>query len=122
MRLFILLLLFLLPSLAHAQLPVVSANGFTCTQNQSLVNCYGQFPQSYGVFSASGMYGVQMTYETHSFPKLRYLFDSRSGCLMEIALNSQGEAMQALVKTASGKVQTFVLPVQQVQANGFCRM
>jgi len=115
----------LFSSAALADPPMVSANGFSCVKSQYLVTCQGQFPGLSGVLSASGTYGVQITYETTtgltgSLP-LRYLFDSTTGCLMQISLGSKGEATQAVVKNAAGRAQTFPLPSGQSQAITFCK-
>jgi len=110
-----------LPFSAYADPPMVSANGFACVKSQLLVTCQGQFPGLTGTLSASGTYGVQMTYETPAAPKFRYLFDSTTGCLLQVSLSSNGEATQALVKNAGGRSQTFPLPQQQSQAMAFCK-
>jgi hypothetical protein len=104
---------------------MVSANGFSCVKAQYMVTCQGQFPGLPGVLSASGTYGVQITYDVpvagSGRPPLRYLFDSTTGCLMQISLKTGGEAIQAQVKNASGRSQTFALPAGQSQAMAFCK-
>ena len=110
---------------AWADPPMVSANGFSCVKSQYLVTCQGQFPGLSGVLSASGTYGVQITYETitglNGSPPQRYLFDSTTGCLMQISLNPKGEATQALVKNSAGRAQTFPLPSGQATAMTYCK-
>jgi hypothetical protein len=113
-------MLFFQPA-AWADPPMVSANGFSCVKSQFLVTCQGQFPDLPGVLSASGTYGVQITYDTQGPPKFRYLFDSTTGCLMKITLNATGEATQVLVKNSGGTSQSFFLPNQRAQAFGFCK-
>src|SRR4030095_5159075 len=109
------------PAFLRADPPVVSANGFTCTKSQLMVTCQGQFPAMTGVSSASGTYGVQLSYETLNAPRKRLIFDSTNGCLMQINVTPDGNPTQALVKNASGRAQTFSLPAQQTQAFGFCK-
>jgi hypothetical protein len=101
--------------------PVVSANGFTCAKSQMLVTCQGQFPATPGLISAAGTLGVQISYDTMDARRLRFLFDSTTGCLMQISVNAAGQPIQALVKNAAGRAQVFPLPAQQNQAFGFCK-
>src|SRR5262245_33664997 len=109
------------PRTVRADPPVVSANGFTCTKSQVLVSCQGQFPGTPGLISASGTLGVQISYDTMDTRRLRFLFDSTTGCLMQISVDTAGQPTQALVKNASGRAQVFPLPAQQTQAFGFCK-
>jgi hypothetical protein len=106
---------------AWADPPVVSANGFTCAKSQTLVTCQGQFPGTSGLVSASGSLGVQISYDTMDLRRLRFLFDSTTGCLMQISVDAAGQPTQALVKNAAGRAKVFPLPAQQNQAFGFCK-
>lgn len=119
MLLFFLFLAF--PFSARADPNLVSANGFACVKSQSLVTCQGQFPGLPGTISASGSYGVQITYDTPGVSRKRYLYDSTTGCLMQIILTPSGEATQATVRNATGNSQSFPLPGGQAQAMSFCR-
>src|SRR3990167_1718884 len=96
---------------------IVSANGFFCSRSQSLVTCQGQLPNIPGIFTTSGMHFVQFTYETLGFPKMRYFYDSITGCLMQITLGPRGEPTEAFVKNARGKAAKFFFPSQQSQAS-----
>lgn len=118
---FFLLILLSIHKNLWADTPVVSANGFSCVKSQSLVTCQGQFPGVSGTFSASGTFGVQMTYESQGMNRNRYIYDSTSGCLMQIALNAVGVVTQAYVKNSLGSTQSFILPAQQMQAFQFCK-
>ncbi len=100
---------------------VVSANGFFCSRSQSLVTCQGQFPNLPGTFTSSGFHFVQFTYESLNFPKVRYFYDSTNGCLMQIHLSPTSQPIDALVKNARGISQKFSFPMQQSQANTFCK-
>ncbi len=100
---------------------VVSANGFFCSRSQSLVTCQGQFPNIPGTFTSSGFHFVQFTYESLNFPKVRYFYDSTNGCLMQIHLSPTNQPADALVKNARGISQKFSFPMQQSQANAFCK-
>ncbi len=118
------LFIFVLLSTYHklwADTPVVSANGFSCVKSQNLVTCQGQFPGVPGTVSASGTFGVQITYETQSLNRSRYIYDSTSGCLMLINMNAAGEPNQASVKNSLGTTQSFALPAMQMQAYQFCK-
>jgi len=105
----------------RADPPVISANGFSCVKSQALVTCQGQFPGAPGLFSASGNFGVQMTYESQGSQRTRSIFDSTTGCLMRISLDVFGNPQQAFVKNVSGSTQSFPLPLQQMAAYQFCK-
>ncbi len=104
-----------------ADTPVVSANGFSCVKSQNLVTCQGQFPGVPGTMSASGTFGVQMTYESQGLNRNRYIYDSTSGCLMQLGLNPMGMPIQATVRNSQGSTQNFLLPAQQMQAFQYCK-
>ncbi len=101
--------------------PVISGNGFSCTKSQLLVTCEGQFPGMTGTIGASGNYGIQIIYESPGAVKTRNIFDSTTGCLMQISINVMGMPFQAFVKNISGASQTFSLPAQQLPAYQFCK-
>lgn len=119
--LFLALLVFLISKESFSYPTVVSANGFFCSRSQSLVTCQGQFPNIPGTFTSSGFHFVQFTYESLNFPKVRYFYDSTNGCLMQINLSPTNQPVDALVKNARGISQRFSFPVQQSQANIFCK-
>ncbi len=106
---------------AQINTPVISANGFSCAKSQNLVTCQGQFPGSGGIFSASGNFGVQMTYESPAPNRSRSIYDSTTGCLMQISLDVFGNPQQAFVRNSAGSTQTFPLPMQQMPAYQFCK-
>ncbi len=101
--------------------PIISANGFSCVKAQLLVTCEGQFPGVAGKVGASGNYGVQIIFETAGANKVRNIYDSTTGCLMQIGINAMGIPSQAFVKNVSGASQTFMLPAQQMPAYQFCK-
>lgn len=113
--------IFLISKEGFSYPPVVSANGFFCSRSQSLVTCQGQFPNIPGTFTSSGFHFVQFTYESLNFPKVRYFYDSTNGCLMQINLSPTNQPVDALVKNARGISQKFSFPMQQSQANTFCK-
>jgi hypothetical protein len=64
---------------------VVSANGFSCTQEQAkdgrtLVECIGQFQGVTGLFAGTGYDIVHVEYSPDN--KKRYFFMSETGCLI----------------------------------------
>ncbi|MBN1283366.1 MAG: hypothetical protein JXA24_06315 [Proteobacteria bacterium] len=84
---------------------VVSANGFTCTQqpapgNRSLVECIGQFPGVAGLFAGTGYDIVHVEYSPDN--KKRYFFMSETGCLI---LNASDNT--ALATDRSGTKKQF---------------
>ncbi|GEM_PF-4948376 len=109
------------PGALQADPPLISANGFSCVKSQNLVTCQGQFPGVPGVLSASGTFGVQLTYESQGNNRNRFIFDSTTGCLMQIGLDGLGQPTQVNVKNALGSTQTFLLPAMQMQAFQFCK-
>ena len=115
------LFLFSFPHFAWADPPVVPGNGFSCVKSQLMVTCQGQFAGVPGSFSASGIYGVQLYYETPGIPRARYSFDSTTGCFMRTLFDNLGNPNQVLVRTAGGASQNFMLPLQQDQSVKFCR-
>ncbi len=118
--LFIFLFLILFPNFASADPPVIPGNGFSCVKSQLMVTCQGQFEGLPGVFSASGIYGVQLYYETPGLPRARYSFDSTTGCFMRTTFDGLGNPTQVFVRKAGGEGQNFMLPLQQDQSVKFC--
>ncbi|MBL7684486.1 MAG: hypothetical protein JNK65_00415 [Deltaproteobacteria bacterium] len=117
----------LLFSLSHSQKtladpPLISGNGFSCVKSQILVTCQGQFPGVAGIFSSSGTYGVQLSYDTPPPRPQRFLFDSTTGCLMQIQLGPAGESLSVFVKNSAGRSKQFVLPLQSQDAFSFCKV
>lgn len=86
------------------------------------MTCQGQFPGSAGVSGASGNYGVQMTYDAPAPNRSRSIYDSTTGCLMQINQDTFGNPQQAYVRNSAGSTQSFPLPMQLMQAYQFCRI
>ncbi len=83
----------------------VSANGFTCTQQQApnkraLVECIGQFPGVTGIFAGTGYDLVHVEYSPDN--KRRFFFMSETGCLI---LNANDNT--ALATDRSGTKKQF---------------
>ena len=88
----VILVIILQPISAYAA-DVISANGFTCINSDTIVKCEGRFPGTRGMFAAIGKEPLTILYGDSPNS---YSYESFTGCLLEssegrvIATNRQG--------------------------------
>jgi len=92
---------------AHSEesFPIISANGFSCSQNDGMVSCRGSFPsQPSPVIEATGYNVVWIRGE---YPNNRYTYYSDSGCLCAAAFESNGKVKEQECTSHLGNKKSF---------------
>ena len=85
--------------------PIVSANGFACSQVEGMVSCRGSFPQSPSpVIEATGYNVIWIRGE---YPGLRYTYYSDSGCLCRAEFKEGGEMKMQECTSQFGQKKKF---------------
>lgn len=85
--------------------PIVSANGFSCSQNDGMVSCRGSFPDNPSpVLEATGYNVVWLRSE---YSDHRYTFYSDSGCLCRADFKENGEVKTQECTARFGEKKSF---------------
>jgi len=104
-----LLFLFSVPAWAkdkdEEKMPIVSANGFSCSQNDEMVTCRGSFPgNSSPIIEGTGMKVVWIRSE---YPGQTFTYYSDSGCLCKSDFKTGGEVNQQTCTSHFGHEKAF---------------
>jgi len=88
-------------------LPVVSANGFTCKKTTNVVSCKGTFPSFPDIsFQAKGNEAVTM--EAYDSRSMVNSYESATGCLCKYTINeSSPQKSKSECISKSGKMKKF---------------
>jgi len=90
---------------AEDKFPIVSANGFSCSQNNDMVTCRGSFPsQATPVIEGTGYNVVWIRAE---YPGQTFTYYSDSGCLCRADFQSGGEVKNQSCTSQFGHQKNF---------------
>jgi hypothetical protein len=93
------------PARSEETFPIVSANGFSCSNNDDLITCRGSFPGNPSpILEATGYKVVWIRGE---YPTYRYTFFSDSGCLCRAEFKEGGDVKSQECTARFGETKTF---------------
>ena len=93
------------PVRAEENFPIVSANGFACSQVEGMVSCRGSFPGTASpVLEATGYNVIWIRGE---FPGQRFTYYSDSGCLCRAEFKEGGNLKMQECTSQFGKTKKF---------------
>lgn len=98
-------LLFSLGAMAEENFPIVSANGFSCSQQEGMVSCRGAFPENPN--PVLEVTGYNVVWVRADYPGYRYSFFSDSGCLCRTGFKPGGEISAQDCTSRFGQKKTF---------------
>lgn len=105
------LFFFLLPLSVKAEnIPVYSANGFTCGRLGLTVTCKGPLPgsQAHDTITATGHNLIYVTVDTiDNGQPLRYTYFSDTGCLVGYSFGADGKAIGVVARHRNGEKANF---------------
>jgi hypothetical protein len=90
---------------AEENFPIVSANGFSCSQNDGMVSCRGSFPGHPA--PALEATGYNVVWIRGEFPEMRYTFYSDSGCLCRTDFKPDGQVKTQECTSRFGQMKAF---------------
>ncbi len=92
-------------ALAEDSFPVISANGFSCSQSNEMVTCRGNFPsQSTPTLEVTGQ---NVVWIRGDFPNGRYTYYSDSGCLCSAEFETSGKVKSQECTSRQGEKKSF---------------
>ncbi|MCE9624331.1 MAG: hypothetical protein K8R69_02585 [Deltaproteobacteria bacterium] len=102
---FVLCSVFVNPARGEENYPIISANGFSCSQAEGMVSCRGSFPsQPNPVIEATG---YNVVWIRGDYPGSRYTYYSDSGCLCAAEFESNGKVRTQECTSRLGNQKSF---------------
>lgn len=95
-------------SVAWADIPVISANGYICGKTGQTVTCKGPLPNGKDTITGTGHNVIYLTINTTTDgAPTRYTYFSDTGCLVGYTFNAGGQPIAAVAAHRNGSKKTF---------------